>query len=362
MSTEQGQDPVVVFEGVTKRFAGHLAVDALDLAIERRQFVTLLGPSGCGKSTTLRMLGGFEVPDEGRILLDGRDVSRLPPYRRPVNMVFQDYALFPHMTVAQNIAFGLELKGWDGRRIGARIDELLRLVHMEGLDARLPGQLSGGQRQRVALARALAPDPTVLLLDEPLGALDAKLRLKMQLELKDIQETLHKSFLFVTHDQEEALTMSDVIVVMNHGRIEQIGSPYELYHHPRSRFVADFIGETNLLDCRVEATQGDTLALDWEGRRVLAPVPATPPAHGQDVHVALRPEHVTASLAEGGEDNRFHGRIVHRVFKGSRTVLDVVIDDGPLLQVTADPDLADAAPDGRLWVGFGRHRPAVLVD
>jgi spermidine/putrescine transport system ATP-binding protein len=356
------EDAVVLFERVTKRFADTVAVDALDLAIGRRQFVTLLGPSGCGKSTTLRMLGGFEMPDEGRILLEDRDVSRLPPYRRAVNMVFQDYALFPHMTVAQNIAFGLELKGWDNPAIAARVKELLAVVHLEGMGGRMPAQLSGGQRQRIALVRALAPDPAVLLLDEPLGALDAKLRARMQLELKDIQERLHKSFLFVTHDQEEALTMSDVVVVMNHGRIEQIGSPYELYHHPRSRFVADFIGETNLLDCRVTAREGDTLALDWQGRRLLAEVPASAPAVGQDVHVALRPEHVTAALAEGGEDNRLFGRIVHRVFKGSRTVLDVAVDDGPVLQVAADPDLADAAPDGRLWLGFGRHRPAVLVD
>jgi len=356
------EDAVVLFERVTKRFADTVAVDALDLAIARRQFVTLLGPSGCGKSTTLRMLGGFEIPDAGRILLEGRDVSRLPPYRRPVNMVFQDYALFPHMTVAENIAFGLELKGWDKARIDARVKELLAVVHLEGMGGRTPAQLSGGQRQRVALVRALAPDPAVLLLDEPLGALDAKLRARMQLELKDIQERLHKSFLFVTHDQEEALTMSDVVVVMNHGRIEQIGSAYELYHHPRSRFVADFIGETNLLDCRVAGREGDTLALDWQGRRLLAEAPASAPAVGQDVHVALRPEHVSAALAEGHEDNRLVGRIVHRVFKGSRTVLDVAVDDGAVLQVAADPDLADAAPDGRLWLGFGRHRPAVLVD
>jgi len=355
-------DPVVVFEGVTKRFDDVVAVDRLDLALERRQFVTLLGPSGCGKSTTLRMLGGFEVPDEGRILLEGRDVSRLPPYRRPVNMVFQDYALFPHMSVAENIAFGLELKGWDRDAITRRVDELLAIVHLGALGGRRPHQLSGGQRQRVALVRALAPDPAVLLLDEPLGALDAKLRGQMQLELKDIQSQLHKSFLFVTHDQEEALTMSDRIVVMNDGRVEQIGTPHELYHHPRSRFVADFIGQTNLLDCRVRALETGTVVLDWQGRRLLADAPPGAPSVGADVHVALRPEHVRAALAEGGEDNRFFGRIVQRVFKGSRTVVDVAIEDGPVLQVAADPDVVDAAPEGQLWLGFDKRRPAVLVD
>ncbi len=225
-------DTVVHFDNVTKRYGSAVAVDALDLRIEAGKFVTLLGPSGCGKSTTLRLLGGFETPDSGRVMLAGRDVTHLPPNRRDVNIVFQDYALFPHMNVARNIAFGPELQGKSQREIEVRVAELLHLVQLEDYADRMPAQLSGGQRQRIALMRALAPDPRMLLLDEPLSALDAKLRQQMQIELKSIQERTGKTFLFVTHDQEEALTMSDVIVVMNEGRIEQIGEPKTLYNAP----------------------------------------------------------------------------------------------------------------------------------
>ena len=244
-------DPLVQIEGISKSFDKTVVLQPMDLTIAKGEFVTLLGPSGCGKSTTLRILGGFEIPDQGRILLEGEDVTKQPPERRHVNMVFQDYALFPHMTVKQNMAFGLELKGMRKTEIQARLEELMSFLDLLPLADRYPSQLSGGQRQRVALARALAPDPALLLLDEPLGALDAKLRHQVQLELKSIQRRTNKTFLFVTHDQEEALTMSDRIIVMKAGHIEQDGSPEDLYFRPITRFVAEFVGETNLLEGEV---------------------------------------------------------------------------------------------------------------
>ena len=354
-------DPIVRFEAVTKRFGDTLAVDQLDLDIARGEFITLLGPSGCGKSTSLRMLGGFETPSAGRILLDSEDVTGRPPYRRDVNMVFQDYALFPHMTVAENIAFGLEMKGADRAAIEARVAELLALVQLADLAGRQPSQLSGGQRQRIALARALAPDPKVLLLDEPLGALDAKLRQQMQIELKRIQEQTEKTFLFVTHDQEEALTMSDTVVVMNAGRIEQMGGPTELYHHPRSRFVAGFIGETNLLSCKADGSDGDRLRLNWSGSPLIAASPEFDLGQGTSVHVALRPDHITCSWQEPDTENRLTGRIVERVFKGSRTNLVVDAGDDRRLDVRVDPFFLEQGGD-QVWLGWQAARMVVLAD
>jgi spermidine/putrescine transport system ATP-binding protein len=351
-------DPVVRFDAVTKRFGDTLAVDRLDLDLARGAFVTLLGPSGCGKSTSLRMLGGFETPSEGRVLIDGADVTAQPPYRRDVNMVFQDYALFPHMSVAENIGFGLEMKGVDRATIGARVAELLDLVQLAELAERQPAQLSGGQRQRIALARALAPDPKVLLLDEPLGALDAKLRQQMQIELKRIQQRTGKTFLFVTHDQEEALTMSDTVVVMNEGRIEQTGSPAELYHRPRGRFVAGFIGESNFLTCEVKGT-GDQLHLDWVGTPLIAEPSALPP--GGTVQVALRPDHIACSWQEPETVNRLTGRIVQRVFKGARTHLVVDAGHGRRLEVRVDPFFLDQGGE-EIWLGWPPERMVVLAD
>jgi spermidine/putrescine transport system ATP-binding protein len=242
------EPPAISVEHVVKRYAGAAAVDDVSLDIAEGEFFSLLGPSGCGKTTTLRMIAGFVVPDEGRILLDGEDVSTVPPNRRPVNMVFQQYALFPHMTVYDNVAFGLKMAHVPRSGHRARVDEMLRVVALEGLERRRPRQLSGGQQQRVALARALVNRPAALLLDEPLGALDVKLRRQMQLELKRIQHELGTTFVYVTHDQEEAMAMSDRIAVMNGGRVEQLGTPREIYEHPASPFVADFVGTVNVLD------------------------------------------------------------------------------------------------------------------
>ncbi len=361
---------IVRLDRVSKEYDEVVAVDDLDLAFAEGDFVTFLGPSGCGKTTTLRMLGGFEMPTRGKIILDGEDVTRMPPNRRDVNMVFQDYALFPHMNVERNIAFGLELKGQTRDQMKARIDTLTEFLGLSELRDRMPDQLSGGQRQRVALARALAPDPKLLLLDEPLGALDAKLRGQVQVELKGIQQRTGKTFVFVTHDQEEALTMSDRIIVMNAGRIEQDGSPQALYHHPQSRFVADFIGDTNLLDCTVLGVGGDRLALDWHGFTLHAAAPDRMPEDKATAGVAIRPESI--ACAEQAEalpahlDNKLRGQIRHRIFKGARVVLDIAIHDNPagdaVLRVALDPITAAAIAGPELWIGWHNTQMAVLRD
>ena len=241
-------EDLIRLQGITKKFGDHVIIPKLDLTIKDGEFVTLLGPSGCGKTTLLRMIAGLETPTTGQVILDGKDITKLPPYKRDVNMVFQNYALFPHMTVTQNIRFGLKMKGVDGEEAEERVRQVLYLIQLEELRDRYPAQMSGGQQQRVAIARALVNNPKVLLLDEPLGALDYQLRKKLQIELKNLQRGLGLTFIFVTHDQEEALTMSDRIVIMNNGVIQQDGDPNGIYHHPVNTFVARFIGESNFFD------------------------------------------------------------------------------------------------------------------
>src|SRR5579871_4675944 len=258
-------ETAIAVEGVRKRFGRAEAVAGVDFEIREGEFFTMLGPSGCGKTTTLRMIAGFEQPDEGRILLRGEDVTYVPPNRRAVNMVFQHYALFPHMSIAENVRFGLKLKKVSRREQDERVAEILQVVGLEGLEKRKPAQLSGGQQQRVALARALVNRPAALLLDEPLGALDVKLRKQLQLELKRVQSELGTTFVYVTHDQEEALTMSDRIAVMNRARLEQIGEPSEIYERPRTRFVADFIGITNFFSGQVQGLDGDRVRFLSDG-------------------------------------------------------------------------------------------------
>jgi spermidine/putrescine transport system ATP-binding protein len=284
-----GAIPDVRLVELTKRFGEIVAVDAITLDIRVGEFFSLLGPSGCGKTTTLRMIGGFELPTSGRVELRGRDVTMEPPERRPVNMVFQSYALFPHLSVFDNVAFGLRRRKVPDRDARRRVGAALELVHLVGYDRRGPGELSGGQQQRVALARALVCEPTVLLLDEPLGALDLKLRRQLQVELKRVQVEVGITFVYVTHDQEEALALSDRIAVMNGGRIEQLGTPEELYDRPRTRFVADFIGTTNLLAGTVESVSGGHAVIALAGGdRCL--VPSAGLASGGRVEIAVRPE------------------------------------------------------------------------
>ncbi|HNB50657.1 MAG TPA: ABC transporter ATP-binding protein [Anaerolineales bacterium] len=282
--------PAVKLQNITKTFPGGVtAVDNMNLEISQGEFFTMLGPSGCGKTTTLRMIAGFELPTQGEIFIDGKEVSKVAPNHRPVNTVFQNYALFPHLTVEQNVAFGLRLKRVPTAEIQRRVKEALEMVQLPGMEKRKPTQLSGGQQQRVALARALINEPAVLLLDEPLGALDLKLRKAVQLELKQLQSELEITFVYVTHDQEEALTMSNRIAVMNEGVVQQLGTPREIYENPVNRFVADFIGETNFVNGTVQEV-GEFVSVQVNGFRMMGAIGNIPVSIGQKVTVAIRPE------------------------------------------------------------------------
>jgi spermidine/putrescine transport system ATP-binding protein len=287
--------PSVSIRAVTKRFGGVAAVDGVSLDIRRGEFFSLLGPSGCGKTTLLRMIGGFETPDEGTIAIDGADVTRTPPYERPVNMVFQHYALFPHLTVEENVAFGLRYRASTSDRAARdrRVREVLELVRLSGFEARRPDQLSGGQRQRVALARALALEPRVLLLDEPLGALDQKLRKEVQVQLKHLQRELGITFVFVTHDQEEALTMSDRIAVMHRGRVEQAGEAPRVFERPATEFVANFMGASNFFAGTAGPSDAGSVGVELAGGGPRMAVPldgAAAPKAGESVRFVVRPE------------------------------------------------------------------------
>ena len=290
----------VTLEGVTKRFGKTVAVDSIDLEVKPREFISLLGPSGCGKTTTLRMVSGFEEPSSGRILISGADTTGVSPHKRRVNTVFQSYALFEHMTVAENVAFGLRVKGFDKATTSAKVAEALDLVRLAQFAQRRPAQLSGGQKQRVALARAIVNEPEVLLLDEPLSALDLKLRQAMRHELSRLHDELGLTFIFVTHDQQEAITMSDRIAVMDHGRIHQLGTPSEIYERPASRFVADFIGETNLLEVTGAGRSGGMPAVRMAtGELVpLAEADNGSTAPDRKLLLAVRPQRVTVTAAD----------------------------------------------------------------
>ncbi len=298
----------VRLDRVTKRFGDMVAVDDLSLDIAEGEFFSMLGPSGCGKTTTLRMIGGFEDPSAGTVYLGGRDVTDLPPYKRDVNTVFQSYALFPHLDVFGNVAFGLRRRKVGRDDVRTRVGDALALVDLVGFEQRKPPQMSGGQQQRVALARALVNRPKVLLLDEPLGALDLKLRKQMQLELKRIQQEVGITFVYVTHDQEEAMTMSDRLAVMRHGRIDQIGAPEDVYESPATEFVAGFLGASNMLDGRIAGSENGltTISLD-AGGTVRAPSDRVPPGAGPEVRVGVRPEKLTIAPDDGpGPVDRNH--------------------------------------------------------
>lgn len=307
----------VELRGVSKRFGTVTAVDDVSLAVRPGEFLTLLGPSGCGKTTLLRLVAGFEFPDAGTIFLDGQDVGTVPPHRRNVNQVFQSYALFPHLSVWENIAFGLRRQGRPAREIAARVEEAVALVALGGCEHRPPHQLSGGQRQRVALARALAPQPAVLLLDEPLSALDARLRQSMQLELKRLQRQVNTTFIFVTHDQDEALTMSDRIALIHRGRIEQIAEPHELYRHPASAFAAEFIGRANLLEVEWLASTPSEAVVRVGGSTLELKIPVSRwPAGAPRAKLSIRPEKIHLSKSRPPGANSFPVRVVQEVFQG----------------------------------------------
>jgi len=364
--------PAIELVGIAKSFHSRrgtvTAVERVDLVIGEGEFFSLLGPSGCGKTTTLRMIGGFEEPTEGQILLYGKDVVGVPPNHRDVNMVFQSYALFPHMSVFDNVAFGLRRKGVDKPESKRRVEEMLELVQLEGKSERRPQELSGGQQQRVALARALVNRPRALLLDEPLAALDLKLRQAMQLELKRIQREVGITFVFVTHDQNEALTMSDRLVVMNAGRIEQLGAPRDVYEHPRTRFVAGFIGTSNLLSRTVRSMDGTTAVLDaGADESLVVPDAAAAGARaGRPLDLTVRPEKITLSQRrpEGGFCT-IRGTVNEVVYLGTSTQYAIRTgDDAELLVfVQNSSDSLDVAARGdAVWLCWRPEHSLALAS
>jgi putrescine transport system ATP-binding protein len=331
--------PLLRIEAVAKKFGNFRAVDKLSLDIRAGEFFALLGPSGCGKTTLLRMLAGFETPDEGRILLDGKDIAQVLPHQRPVNMMFQNYALFPHLSVRDNIAFGLKRAGMKRPDIDIRVAEMVALVKLDGLEKRKPDQLSGGQKQRVALARSLARRPQVLLLDEPLAALDKKLRESTQLELMELQRRLGMTFIIVTHDQEEAMTMASRIGVMDAGRLEQVATPRELYEAPATRWIAEFVGEVNLFDGQVEPHDGNRLAVATRDAGTVFAAEPHHPVTKATVCVAIRPEKIKLSRRGPASDavnahaiNRLEGVVTDVSYLGGFTTYKVKLDSGAVVR------------------------------
>jgi len=367
--------PLLRIEAVVKKFGVFRAVDGLSLDIGAGEFFALLGPSGCGKTTLLRMLAGFETPDEGRILLDGKDIAQVPPHERPVNMMFQNYALFPHLSVRDNIAFGLKRAAMPGAEIDTRVAEMVALVKLEGLEKRKPDQLSGGQRQRVALARSLARRPRVLLIDEPLAALDKKLRESTQLELMELQRRLGLTFIIVTHDQEEAMTMAGRIGVMDAGRLEQVAAPRELYEAPRSRWVAEFVGDINLFEGQLERREGGhltmapRLAIATREAGILHIAEPRQPVTRENLCVAIRPEKVKLSRRGPVSDNtnalnRLEGVVTDVSYLGGVTAYKVRLDGGTVLRSsmanTARLDLDAYSVNQRVVAWFSPEDCVVL--
>jgi len=329
------KDVFVQLENVSKVYdEADVVLDNMNLSINKGEFLTLLGPSGCGKTTTLRIIAGFETPSSGRVLIEGEDVTLNPPYQRTVNTVFQNYALFPHMNIFDNVAFGLKMKKVPADRIREKVLEMLKVVRLEGYESRMPSQLSGGQMQRVAIARALVNSPKVLLLDEPLGALDLKLRKQMQIELKHLQRSLGITFIFVTHDQEEALTMSDRIVVMNKGLIEQVGTPEELYERPKTKFVADFLGETNILQGEVFKLKEHEVLLQLEQEQDIIRIPNLNYDMGDRFMVSVRPERIVIKNEPDDTDVYLQCRFKEKIYVGSNVKIIMVLKNGKEIVVS----------------------------
>ena len=328
---------MIHFQNVTKRYGEFTAIDNLTIDIYEREFYALLGPSGCGKTTLMRMLAGFETPTEGTIHLAGQDIAPVPPNKRAVNMMFQSYALFPHLSVWENIAFGLKREKMPKHDIDDRVDEMLRLTRLEKFARRKPHQISGGQRQRVALARSLAKHPKLLLLDEPLGALDKKLRQETQFELMDIQEKTGTTFVIVTHDQEEAMTVASRVAVMDHGKIIQVATPDRIYETPNSVYVADFIGDVNLIEGTAKPNGSDVYAMSWhEGHEPLAVQSPNGFSEGQKCHLAIRPEKVSISADKPeAADNAVQGRILDIAYLGNISTYHVELPTGAVIKAQA---------------------------
>jgi putrescine transport system ATP-binding protein len=360
--------PLVRFEDVSKHFSGAAAVESLTLDIFEGEFFALLGPSGCGKTTLLRMLAGLEAPDRGRILLDGRDLAPVPVYRRPINMMFQSYALFPHLNVENNVAFGLRQEGLPRSEIAARVAQMLALVRLEGHARRKPHQLSGGERQRVALARSLVKRPRVLLLDEPLAALDKKLRGETQFEIMNLQEQLGLTFVIVTHDQQEAMTVADRIGVMNQGRLIQVATPPEIYEQPNSRWVADFIGDVNLIEGRVLERAGEGLSIASGGAGRLRAVPAGGGRPGDTVWLALRPEKVRIARErpDAAQENCVAGQVCSIGYLGDLSIYKVRLESGYVMKASlANMTRMTERPigwDDRVWLHWPADAAVVLTQ
>ncbi|THF58949.1 ABC transporter ATP-binding protein [Ollibium composti] len=364
---DPGAKPYIHFDKVTKKFGDFTAVNDLSLAVYEREFFALLGASGCGKSTLLRMLAGFEEPTSGRIMLDGQDLAGIPPYRRPVNMMFQSYALFPHMSVEKNIAFGLKQEGMPKAEIDKRVAEMLKLVKLEPFAKRKPHQLSGGQRQRVALARSVAKRPKVLLLDEPLGALDKKLREETQFELMDLQQELGLTFVVVTHDQEEAMTMADRIAIMDKGQVMQVATPAEVYEAPASRFVANFVGNVNMFEGKVAERSGSSVRITGGTGAQIMVENAGEAAKDADVAFAIRPEKIRVSSKRPADAvNALQGEVYDIAYLGDMTVYHVRLDDGQMVRaatmnatrVVDDP----LTWDDKAWISFRPDAGVVLTQ
>lgn len=345
------EEILLSLRGIAKHFGQGDVLHGIDLDVYKNEFLTLLGPSGCGKTTTLRIIAGLEAPDRGTVVLGGEDVTALAPEKRSVNTVFQNYALFPHMNVANNIGYGLRLRKVPKAEIKAQVKEMLSLVQLEGYGKRMPDQLSGGQRQRVAIARALILRPQLLLLDEPLGALDLQLRRSMQLELKRLQKQSSITFIYITHDQEEALNMSDRIAVMNDGRFEQIGTPDQIYEHPKTRFVAQFIGQTNLIDVRVAAIAPDGMVTLCHGEQQVMVRTGHPPAVEAEVTLSVRAERLSFG-PEKQSDFSLTGTVTENRYIGGALTSRITLADGQELIANSRGSLKDAPKEGSkvyLW-------------
>lgn len=356
MSDARG-NVIIRLTDVDKSFDDERVVKKLNLDVEEGEFLTMLGPSGCGKTTTLRMIAGFEVPTSGQIFLEGEDVDDKKPNERNVNTVFQNYALFPHMNVFDNIAFGLVEKKVKKDEIRSRVEEMIKLVQLDGMEKRMPAQMSGGQKQRVAIARALVNRPKVLLLDEPLGALDLKLRKQMQGELKALQRRLGITFIYVTHDQEEALTMSDRIAVMNRGRLEQVGTPEEVYNHPETKFVADFIGESNIIEGYIENMTDDSIEVTMESGKAI--IHETGYRMEEMVYLCIRPENLKISTEEK-EGFRFRGQVKEHIFIGSTNKTMIEMPNGQMLK-SVTPAEDELIPVGTAVNVFWNPGKAVVM-
>ena len=359
------ESPLIRFKEVTKRFGDFVAIDDLTLNIYEKEFFALLGPSGCGKTTMMRMLAGFEDPSEGQIELAGQDIAHVPPNKRAVNMMFQSYALFPHLSIWENIAFGLRREGKDKATITARVEEMLSLTRLEKFARRKPHQISGGQRQRVALARSLAKAPKLLLLDEPLGALDKKLRQDTQFELMDIQEKTGTTFVIVTHDQEEAMTVASRIAVMDEGRIIQVATPDKIYEAPASVYVADFIGDVTILEGPVKAIGQDIYALQIGDTQIEATA-AEPFSDGQNVHLAIRPEKVAIHAQRpDNADNVLGGKVLDIAYLGNLSTYHVELPGGQIIKAqmanTRRLSRRDITWEDQVWISWTRTAGILLA-